>query len=77
MKGRATRPIEGAEQPHHPPPMDPTPLSRPIRVLVADDNASNQRVAALILAKIGWEAQVVSNGAERCAPGAAARSTSS
>jgi two-component system sensor histidine kinase/response regulator len=63
MKGRATRPIEGAEQPHHPP-MDPTPLSRPIRVLVADDNATNQRVATLILAKIGWEAQVVSNGAE-------------
>jgi CheY-like chemotaxis protein len=44
--------------------MEPLSPNRPLRALVADDNATNQRIAALILAKIGWEVQVVSNGTE-------------
>jgi CheY-like chemotaxis protein/HPt (histidine-containing phosphotransfer) domain-containing protein len=37
--------------------------SRP-RVLVAEDNAVNQKVAVAMLARIGFEADVVANGAE-------------
>ena len=43
--------------------MDPL-ATRPLRVLIADDNPTNQRVAELISAKIGWETHLVSNGAE-------------
>jgi CheY-like chemotaxis protein len=44
--------------------MDPLCLDRPLRVLVAEDNPTNQRVAALMLSKIGCAVQVVGNGAE-------------
>jgi len=38
-------------------------LSRP-RLLVADDNTSNQQLAVAMLAKLGYQADVVANGAE-------------
>ena len=36
----------------------------PLRILVADDNLVNQRVAVLVLARLGYRAEVVSNGLE-------------
>ncbi len=38
--------------------------SRPVRVLIADDNITNQRVAMGILAKMGVRADAVANGSE-------------
>ncbi|EGG15219.1 histidine kinase, partial [Cavenderia fasciculata] len=41
---------------------DGSPLSAPLRVLVAEDNVINQRVAVKFLEKIGFKADVASDG---------------
>jgi signal transduction histidine kinase/CheY-like chemotaxis protein len=41
--------------------------SLPLRILVAEDNAVNQRVATLLLSKIGYRPEVASNGADAVA----------
>ena len=44
---------------------DDTPGDRrPMRILVAEDNPTNQRLAALILERIGYRADMVGNGVE-------------
>jgi CheY-like chemotaxis protein len=40
----------------------PTPMARSVRILVAEDNPFNQRVASLMLAKLGHVVTITGNG---------------
>ncbi len=62
----AKRPLAEAPQASDPSPDTPTqpPITARARVLIADDNLVNQRVAARLLAKLGCEVDVVANGQE-------------
>ncbi len=44
-----------------------SPVRRPLNILVAEDNAVNQKVAARLLEKLGHSAEVTANGAEALA----------
>jgi len=58
---------ERGRAPHAEIPAEPRTPSRPssaARVLVVDDNATNQQVAAAILRKLGHQADIAANGAE-------------
>jgi CheY-like chemotaxis protein len=66
--GRALARTQPAQNAILPPAMLAAPLpARRLRILVAEDNVVNQRVAAGILEKIGHEVTIASNGKEALA----------
>lgn len=56
LNRRSTSPGEGA--------IKRAPATKPIHVLVAEDNPINQRVAVALLAKLGYRAETVNSGRE-------------
>jgi signal transduction histidine kinase/DNA-binding response OmpR family regulator len=65
--GRALAASLGDKRPRSdPPPVHIAPLAAdlPLRVLVAEDNPVNQRVALLLLSRMGYRPDVAGNGAE-------------
>ncbi|HEV2394884.1 MAG TPA: response regulator [Verrucomicrobiae bacterium] len=66
------RAVSGAKPPPRPavtqPKLDPTLASRlPLRVLLCDDNAINQKVSLRLLQQMGYKADVAANGLEALA----------
>jgi signal transduction histidine kinase/FixJ family two-component response regulator len=65
--GRALALILGEKRPRSdPPPVHIAPIAgdTPLRVLVAEDNPVNQRVALLLLSRMGYRPDVAGNGVE-------------
>jgi CheY-like chemotaxis protein len=60
--------LTGIESPERMPDVPAEMASRhPLRILLAEDNTSNQKLATLMLARLGYRAEVVSNGHEAIA----------
>ena len=63
----ATEPIETAWVARPAPEPEPAELSSSVRILLAEDNVVNQKVATRLLGRLGFSADVVANGAEALA----------
>lgn len=59
--GKAPKILDGKEGGLTLPDIDP--LTHPLRILVAEDNYTNRRVVQLILARMGYQADLVNDGA--------------